>query len=604
MSLVTFPRQFLVDVNGSPRVGAKAYFYQSGTTTPITTYTTAAYAVANANPVLSVAGGFFPVVYVDPSVNSTYKLVIKDSADVTLYTEDNIPALGFTQTDIAQILYPQTEEEDAAGLTVINFQYEPLDLWRYLSTAQIADVASGTASIDLASIIQDVIDYASSLFLLDDFSLYNPAAVARIRVRPGKYRIGTTLTMDTNNSFCHIIGDDSATFYFVGSGACLHIGNSLSTGVLPAHIKNINFLKDDNASGSIALKIEHAANGCYEEIGVQGFETAIYIKGGINVLIDAKRKSINGSTTALKIESSQGSGGGLRLSNNILTVRNLLIHAGVTNGITIDTGSGVVPIGVGGALLFENVTFEQLNSSGTAVRINNAGEIPLYEEVLFRSCWFEFYGSTLASITNSRVRFEHCFIANASTTCFKLMDDNSHLKLEAVHAYFTDSIPTDGHLVSIGGTATTAVYKNILVERCTFPPLEKLHASYPDSDYQIVIKQAQTYLVQYNANYPAGNTNNNSGLALALFTEASKLAGTSWLYCDVVFLGTDGTSTMGRASLRLYRYTNAYAVKDLDGVGTGYAITNPTASNATITFTDGGTNRWLQMVAAYTVYQL
>jgi hypothetical protein len=131
MSLVTFPRQFLVDVNGSPRVGAKAYAYQSSTTTPITTYTTAAYAVANSNPVLSVAGGFFPAVYVDPSVNSSYKLVIKDSADVTLYTEDNIPALGFTQADIGSTLYPRTAAEISAGVTPVNYFYPPGYVYRY-----------------------------------------------------------------------------------------------------------------------------------------------------------------------------------------------------------------------------------------------------------------------------------------------------------------------------------------------------------------------------------------------------------------------------------------------------------------------------------------
>jgi hypothetical protein len=131
MALVTFPRQFLVNSSGVPRVGAKAYFYQSGTTTAITTYTTPAYSVAHANPVLSVSGGLFPAVYVNPAVNTTYKMVITDSADVSLYTEDNIPAAGLSATDIGSVLYSRTAAEIAAGITPSNYAYPELNASRY-----------------------------------------------------------------------------------------------------------------------------------------------------------------------------------------------------------------------------------------------------------------------------------------------------------------------------------------------------------------------------------------------------------------------------------------------------------------------------------------
>jgi hypothetical protein len=106
MSLVTFPRQFLVDLNGTPRVGARATFYASGTSTLITVYTTGAYAVPHQNPVESVAGGLFPAVYVNPSVNATYKVVITDSADVPLYSEDNIPTPYDQASDIKSLHSP------------------------------------------------------------------------------------------------------------------------------------------------------------------------------------------------------------------------------------------------------------------------------------------------------------------------------------------------------------------------------------------------------------------------------------------------------------------------------------------------------------------
>lgn len=123
MSLVIFPRQFLVDINGTPRVGAKANFYQTGTTTPITTYTTSAYDVPNANPVLSVTSGHFPAIYINSDVNSTYKIVVTDSADVELYSEDNVP--------VESIYHRRTSAEITAGVTPTSYAYPPGDLRRY-----------------------------------------------------------------------------------------------------------------------------------------------------------------------------------------------------------------------------------------------------------------------------------------------------------------------------------------------------------------------------------------------------------------------------------------------------------------------------------------
>lgn len=120
MSLVTFPRQFLVDLNGTPRVGAKASFYQAGTDSLITVYTTPDLDVPHTNPVLSNAGGLFPAVYVDEGDHPTYKLLITDSADVPIpgYPEDNIPASGLTQASVGAALYPLSEEfEEPLGLT-------------------------------------------------------------------------------------------------------------------------------------------------------------------------------------------------------------------------------------------------------------------------------------------------------------------------------------------------------------------------------------------------------------------------------------------------------------------------------------------------------
>lgn len=119
MSIVTLPRQMVVNINGVPRVGAKLYVFDAGTTTPRASYTTSALTIQHSHPVESVSSGFFPAVYVN-SGDGPYKLRVDDASDVTIWTEDNIPATEVTQAIIAAALYPQSDEEQAASITPTN----------------------------------------------------------------------------------------------------------------------------------------------------------------------------------------------------------------------------------------------------------------------------------------------------------------------------------------------------------------------------------------------------------------------------------------------------------------------------------------------------
>lgn len=62
---------------GAVGVGYKYFFYQTGTTTPVTTYQDDGLTVANTNPVISDANGRFPEIWY--SDLSQLKLVVKDS---------------------------------------------------------------------------------------------------------------------------------------------------------------------------------------------------------------------------------------------------------------------------------------------------------------------------------------------------------------------------------------------------------------------------------------------------------------------------------------------------------------------------------------------
>lgn len=85
------PKAQFLDASGNPLVGGKVYTYAAGTTTPLTTYTTSAGTVANTNPVILDSRGEANIWY---SNGTSYKVVLTDSADATIWTVDNIVTIG------------------------------------------------------------------------------------------------------------------------------------------------------------------------------------------------------------------------------------------------------------------------------------------------------------------------------------------------------------------------------------------------------------------------------------------------------------------------------------------------------------------------------
>jgi hypothetical protein len=79
--------QQLSDGNGAPHIAAKAYFYETGTTTPKATYSDAGLTSVNANPVVADANGRFGDIYL---VAGRFKVVLTTSADVAIDTLDPV----------------------------------------------------------------------------------------------------------------------------------------------------------------------------------------------------------------------------------------------------------------------------------------------------------------------------------------------------------------------------------------------------------------------------------------------------------------------------------------------------------------------------------
>jgi hypothetical protein len=130
-NLFSLPKQTPVTASGGIYSGSKAYFYRTGTSTPKDTYSDAALSVPNSNPVVADSGGLFGPIFLDTS-DFEYRLTLKTSADVLIYTQDNVGG-KLTQAEfnalivsggaatLGAVLYPRTSAEIAAGVTPSNY---------------------------------------------------------------------------------------------------------------------------------------------------------------------------------------------------------------------------------------------------------------------------------------------------------------------------------------------------------------------------------------------------------------------------------------------------------------------------------------------------
>ena len=93
----------VTDSNGDPASGALAYFYQTGTTSPVTVYTDTGLSVAHANPVVADSGGAFAQVFYGGATD--VKVAVKTSAGVTLYQYDPCPMITGVSSDAEGISF-------------------------------------------------------------------------------------------------------------------------------------------------------------------------------------------------------------------------------------------------------------------------------------------------------------------------------------------------------------------------------------------------------------------------------------------------------------------------------------------------------------------
>lgn len=155
MARLTYPKFQAPDLNGVNLSGGKANFYISGTSTRKDTYSDEAMSVVNANPVILDARGEADI-YGDGS----YKVVLTDSNDVEIWSEDNYyfdklsADLASTATDDGTKGFHLVHYPPLTGETgVVNYEYEYGNVKRY--------GAKGDGSTDDTASIQAAMNYSA-----------------------------------------------------------------------------------------------------------------------------------------------------------------------------------------------------------------------------------------------------------------------------------------------------------------------------------------------------------------------------------------------------------------------------------------------------------
>lgn len=108
------PRAYYTDGSGEPLAGGQLFFYISDTSTPTGTWNDAELLNLNSNPIILDSAGRLPNdVFLDPSV--TYKVVLKASNDVTIWTADPV-----NDPNAESIISLETRLTDAEGNITAN----------------------------------------------------------------------------------------------------------------------------------------------------------------------------------------------------------------------------------------------------------------------------------------------------------------------------------------------------------------------------------------------------------------------------------------------------------------------------------------------------
>ena len=279
-------KQQYFTAGGIPLVGGKVYTYAAGTTTPLATYTTAAASTPNANPVILDSRGEASIFF----SAANYKIVVKDSLDSTIWTQDNLPGdqaatilANLAASSGSSLVGHIASVSGAVATTLAQVAEEELSFFRFLTAAQIANYTAYTGSIDLTSQLNAAISVSKILkqkLRLPDGALLITGSINF----PVGARVVGGLTTQYANGFSISPGGTTINFSPATPSTDLFVANGTAYGGFRFHQSVSGVYIVGNANARYAFNLDHTIYASFENIAVDitTFAATFYCNGTIN----------------------------------------------------------------------------------------------------------------------------------------------------------------------------------------------------------------------------------------------------------------------------------------------------------------------------------
>ena len=253
---------------GAPLVGGKLYTYDAGTSNPRATYQDAAGTTPNTNPVILDARGEATIFW-----SGSYKVVLKDASDVTIWTVDNVS--GVSSAELAS----------TAGAGLVGFLYAAVygagtvGKWLQGLATSVGSTFIGFIQAGVGALLRTVQDELRETVKLSQFTGCDPtgatsstAAVNSALAKLGSY--GTIILPEGTFAFNADVG--GARINFKGAGMNKTFIKSFTAGASPivygansswdyVYVEDLTLCGDSGTRTKIGVQFGHTVYAANDE---------------------------------------------------------------------------------------------------------------------------------------------------------------------------------------------------------------------------------------------------------------------------------------------------------------------------------------------------
>jgi hypothetical protein len=269
-ALMPYPRFRAFDANGNPLAGGKVYSYSPGTTSAKALYTNRALTTSATNPVVLDSNGEATIY-----MSGQYKLVLKDSSDVTQWTIDYLSGVG-----------------------AINF----LDIADYGDSLATAVSELGTTACTV------MIDHAVSVAA--DVTV--PATMGLWIPKGGGITVATTKTLTINGP---IMAGPYTIFTLGGSGVV--------SGTPKVDWCPVEWFGAAAGATDSAVAIQNTLNLC-EHVKLGANRATYTITTDVDML--ASNLTLDGNLNTIKLDNDAGTGNAITIGDDVTEYSNIEIR--------------------------------------------------------------------------------------------------------------------------------------------------------------------------------------------------------------------------------------------------------------------------------------